>query len=180
MGYPKKLLADGESIVFELRPHWRAILWPIILLLLVVFAAAFLSFWLAAMGNLFGTIVMWIVIGAGLLVVIIWAFVPFLRWISSQYVFTDRRIIVRTGIIAKEGRDMPLSKVNNVTFRVSVMGRILNYGELNIQSASEDSGLDVKDVPNVEMIQREIYRLHEEDDARRRGVGGTPLPSDGT
>ena len=63
--------------------------------------------------------------------------------------------------------NMPLAKVNNVSFDVSAAGRILNYGMLTIDSAS-DEALIINDVPNVEDIQREVNRLHEEDDERRR------------
>jgi len=69
---------------------------------------------------------------------------------------------------------MPLSKVNNVSFEVSVMGRILNYGTLEIESASDDGDLVINDVPNVEDIQRKVYELHELDDSRRRGRGNIP------
>ncbi|MBU6243897.1 MAG: PH domain-containing protein [Actinomycetales bacterium] len=180
MGYPQKLLSDGEVIKFEMKPHWRALIWPILLLIIVAGLSAFLTTITAAWApfNL-------IFAAIGLIIIIIWAFIPFLRWVTTQYVFTNRRIIIRRGLLTKQGRDMPLSKVNNVTFEVSFLGRILNFGRLIIQSAGEDSGLDIDDVPNVEVIQRDVYQLYEEDDARRRGVSGDTghtqvLPSDGT
>jgi hypothetical protein len=74
---------------------------------------------------------------------------------------------------------MPLAKVNDVSFKVPVMGRILNYGELDIQSAGENDGLSIADVPDVEQIQRTVYELIEADDARRRGGSHAvepPLP----
>lgn len=178
MGYPQKLLSDGEVVKFEMKPHWRALIWPILLLIIVVGLAAFLMTITPPPWNLAFAVV-------GLIVVVIWAFIPFLRWITTQYVFTNRRIIIRRGLLTKQGRDMPLSKVNNVTFEVSFLGRILNFGRLIIQSAGEDSDLDIEDVPNVEVIQRDVYQLYEDDDARRRGVSGDTghtqvLPSDGT
>jgi hypothetical protein len=69
---------------------------------------------------------------------------------------------------------MPLAKVNNVSFEVGVIGRILNYGTLQIESASDDGDLVINDVPNVENIQRQVYELHELDDSRRRGSGSAP------
>jgi hypothetical protein len=66
-----------------------------------------------------------------------------------------------------------------------VLGRVLNYGRLVVESASSDGDLVIDDVPNVENIQREVYRLHEADDERRRRrsseLGGDPVPpNDGT
>ena len=55
-----------------------------------------------------------LVVALGLLVWLV--VIPFLTWISSQYVITNRRIITRSGILARRGRDMPLSKVNDVSF----------------------------------------------------------------
>lgn len=178
MGYPTRLLGEGETIEFELRPHWRSLVLPIIVLLVVVFAAVWLF---VSFDN---SILRWIIGVGGVVVLIVFVLRPFLFWVTTQYVFTNRRIITRAGIIAKKGRDMPLSKVNNVSFEVGVVGRILNYGRLEVESAG-DEDLMIDDVPNVEVIQREVYRLHEEDDERRRRrsieLGGDPLPpTDGT
>lgn len=168
MGYPQKLLAPDETITFETKPHWRALFVPAIVMLITVFVTVFVLSWIVS--NISGwEFLRWVVIGAGILVLILWAVVPFLRWLTTEYTFTDRRIIVRSGIITRHGKDMPLAKVNNVSFFVPAMGRVLNYGELQIQSAGENDGLDIKDVPDVEEIQRRIYELIEADEKRRRG-----------
>ena len=169
MGYPQKLLSDDETIEFEMRPHWRAVLVPAVLLLAVVFGVVFLltklNDWFS--DNAFSSVATWVIWAVGLFILAVFVIRPFLYWLTTQYVFTNTRIIIRSGLIARTGRDMPLSKVNNVSFDVSVFGRILNYGTLTIDSAS-DAALVVQDVPNVERIQREVNRLHEEDDERRR------------
>ena len=161
MGYPTNLLADGERIEFEMRPHYRALIAPAVVLVVEVFVGSFLFFWTDQ------TWLRWVIIVAAVGVAIFGVLLPYLRWSSTQYVFTDRRIIIRRGLLTKQGRDMPLSKVNNVSFEVPLLGRILNYGRISIESAS-DADLVIDDVPNVEEIQRDIYRLHEADDARRR------------
>lgn len=176
MGYPKKLLADGETIQFELKPHWRALFLPIVVLIIIVFLGTWLYFITT------NSILRYAILGVGVIVVAWWAALPFLRWLTTQFVFTNRRVIVRRGLLTKQGRDMPLSKVNNVSFSVPFMGRILNYGRLVIQSAGDDSDLDIDDVPNVEKIQRDVYALYEQDDARRRGAtspGDQGPPPDG-
>ncbi|MDQ1323188.1 MAG: hypothetical protein QG661_2581 [Actinomycetota bacterium] len=177
MAYPQKLLADGETIQFETRPHWRGLFVPGIVLIATIFGMSLLYFWIDS--TMFGgTIIRWIVLGVGAFILIMWAIRPFLRWITTEYVFTDRRIIVRSGIITRQGRDMPLAKVNDVSFMVPAMGRILNYGALVIQSAGENEGLTISDVPDVEDIQRDVYRYIEADEKRRRGgdAGPTQLP----
>ena len=188
MAYPSKLLGQGEVVEFEMHPHWRGLILPIIWLLLTVFIGvwlyASLGSWSWSSETVVESIGRPVIIVIGLVILVFWVIRPFLFWISTEYVFTNRRIITRAGVIAKKGRDMPLSKVNNVSFEVGVLGRVLNYGRLEITSAS-DEDLVIDDVPNVEVIQREVYRLHEEDDDRRRrrstDQGGDPLPpTDGT
>jgi uncharacterized membrane protein YdbT with pleckstrin-like domain len=166
--YPEKLLAPGESIAFELKPHWRALIWPTCVLVIEVFIATWAFFAFDS------TIFRWIVVVVGVVILMWQVALPFLTWLTTQYVFTSRRIIVRRGLLTKQGRDMPLSKVNNVSFEVSVLGRVLNYGTLEVESASDDGDLVISDVPNVEDIQRQVYELHELDDSRRRGRGSVP------
>ncbi|MFM1917664.1 MAG: hypothetical protein RJB01_1179 [Actinomycetota bacterium] len=168
MGYPQRLLAPEETIKFETRPHWRALFVPAFILIITLVIATVVLSWIASsLPNM--EWLRWVIIGVAVLILILWAVVPFLRWVTTQYVFTDRRIIVRSGIITRQGKDMPLAKVNNVSFSVPAMGRILNYGELVIQSAGENDGLTIKDVPDVEDIQRNVYEYIEADEKRRRG-----------
>ncbi len=162
MGYPKKLLADDESIVYELKPHWRALVVPVIVLLVTLAGGIFL---IAKWEN---SGLRWTVLVVMLLVLVVWVVRPFLYWLTTQYVITDHRIIVRTGLISRSGRDMPLSRVNDVSFKKSVIERALNCGTLMIESAGTQGQLVISSVPDVEDIQREIYRLHDEDDERRR------------
>jgi uncharacterized membrane protein YdbT with pleckstrin-like domain len=162
MGYPTKLLADDESIQYELKPHWRALVVPVIVLLVTLG----LGIWLIAKFDNSG--VRWTVLIIMLLVLIVAVVRPFLYWMTTQYVITDHRIIVRTGLISRSGRDMPLSRVNDVSFKKSAMERFLNCGTLMIESAGTQGQLIISSVPDVEDIQREIYRLHDEDDERRR------------
>lgn len=169
MAYPQKLLAPDETVKFETRPHWRALFAPGFILLVTVFATVFVLSWIVS--NISGwEFLRWIVIGAGVFVLVMWAVVPFLRWLTTEYTFTDRRVIVRSGVISRHGKDVPLAKINNVSFSVPAMGRVLNYGELVIQSAGENEGLSVADVPDVELIQRKVYELIEADERRRRGT----------
>ena len=172
MTYPDKLLAPGETVAFELKPHWRALIAPVIVLVIEVFLATWLYFSVSV------SWLRWVIVIAVIVITIWRVLVPFGRWMTTQYVFTSRRIIVRRGLITKQGRDMPLNKVNNVSFHISVLGRILNYGALEIESASDDGDLAINDVPNVQDIQRRVYELHEVDDSRRRdgAAGDDPLP----
>lgn len=167
MAYPAKLLTNDESVVYDMRPHWRALFFPALGLVAIVFVSALLlsltpSSWTWAK----------YAIGLGTVFLLVWWVVmPFVRWATAQYVITNRRVIVRTGIIARQGRDMPLQRINDVHFRYGYIDRLLGCGDLIIESAGETGQMHIRMVPDVELIQREVFRLHEEDDSRRRREG---------
>ena len=167
MAYPQKLLTDGESVVYDMRPHWRVLFFPAVVLIALVFGTVLLLSWVPSDWNW----ARWVVLAGALFVLVVWVVHPVIRWATSQYVLTNRRVIVRSGIIARQGRDMPLARVNDCHFSYGVIDRILGCGDLVVESAGETGRLLIAAVPDVELIQREIFRLHEEDDLRRRQEG---------
>ena len=167
MGYPAKLLTNDENIVYDMRPHWRVLFYPAVALVIVVFVTVLLLGWVPESWD-WGSYA--ILIGAAL-ALIYWVIRPVIRWATSQYVVTNRRVIVRMGIVARQGRDMPLQRINDVHFRYGLIDRLLGCGDLIVESAGETGQMLIRAVPDVELVQREIFRLHEEDDSRRRREG---------
>lgn len=167
MAYPVSLLTPGETIIKQMRPHWRALLLPIFVFIVVAtgWGVLFTVFSFAPLR--------WAVAIIGVVVFLFFVLIPLLKWYSSEYVFTDRRVITRKGIIAKSGRDVPLDKINNVSFSKTIWGRFLNYGDLVIDSANSDGPVTISDVPSVEEIQRDLYASMEND--RTRGAGGSSV-----
>lgn len=156
------LLTEGERIEFEFRPHWRALIVPILVLIAVAFVGTWLFFWLMnASGPLGWPVWRWALAIVGAVLLIWRVLMPLIRWKSTQYVFTNRRVIVRSGSLRRRGRDMPLAKITDVTFDETVPGRVMNYGTLHIASASDDGQLDIFDVPDIETVQRDLFALVE-------------------
>ena len=167
-GIPKRLLADDEEVVLAMRPHWKEMVGPVLVLLIASPAASYLAKIVPESGAQ-GWLRLAIVIIAALVVLrfCVW---PFVKWLTTSYVVTDRRIITRVGVIARTGRDMPISRINDVTFQHSgILERILGCGTLVVESAGERGQLVLRDVPHVEEVQRDVYRLAEADEERRRG-----------
>jgi len=170
-GIPAKLLGDGEEVVMAMRPHWKEMFWPAVVLILTSPVATYLA---AIVPD--GSAQKWLRLTIGvvaILVVLRWTVWPFLKWLTTSYVITDRRIITRVGVIARLGRDMPISRINDVTFEHSgILERVLGCGTLIVESAGERGQLVLRDVPRVEEVQRDVYKLAEADEERRRnGLG---------
>ncbi len=166
-GIPKRLLADDEEVVLAMRPHWKEMVGPVLVLLITSPAASYLAK-IVPESSAQGWLRLAIVVIAAL-VILRFSVWPFIKWITTSYVVTDRRIITRVGVVARTGRDMPISRINDVTFQHSgILERILSCGTLVIESAGERGQLVLVDVPHVEEVQRDVYRLAEADEERRR------------
>jgi uncharacterized membrane protein YdbT with pleckstrin-like domain len=126
-------LQPGEEVVY--RAHvTRITLIPWVVLLVLVIAAGVSSRILttgeAAVGIQIGTGAIALVLG----IVILWKLIV-LR--SYEHVLTNRRMIQQIGVFNKKSMDAPLDKVNNVEHWQTLWGRILGYGDVEIDTASE-------------------------------------------
>ncbi len=177
MAYPNRLLGDGERIEAELRPHWKEVFPPALVFLIVVPVASYAA---AVIPDGSAQAAARIAIAVVALVLVLWwCVLALLRWLTTSYVITDRRIITRQGIVSRSGRDMPISRVNDVSFEhKGILERVLRCGTLVVESAGERGQLVLRDVPHVEEVQRDIYRLAEADEERRRSGDPRDLPHD--
>lgn len=95
-----------------------------------------------------------------LLVVLVgWVLLPFLRWVTSRYTVTNRRLITRSGILTRTGRDIPLYRINDVSYEKSLTDRLLGCGTLVISDATDKAGVTLHDVPRVEQVQVVLHDL---------------------
>lgn len=157
-------MSDEEAVVLRLHPHWVTLVRPVLVLLVTAavggFAAAKIpsGSWQSA-GRL-------AVLAVAVVVLVVWTVLPYLKWLTTHYVLTTQRLIIRTGIIARHGRDVPLNRINDVSFSESLIERVLRSGSLVIESAGERGQITLAQVPRVEHVQRELYRMVEAQDDR--------------
>ena len=161
----------GEEVVREFRPHWRLLVIPLFWALLAV--AVVVATWrLAPRHDTFDWIVTGIVfVGAARLV-----FYPLIAWWFTSYVLTNERLIRRSGILSREGLEIPLENINDVRFSQTVLERILRSGDVLVESAGEQGQSRFGDVPQPEDFHSLVYRVREvraRDLAAGAGAGGT-------
>lgn len=173
MAFPKGLLADHEKVVFDLQPHWVAVvpqvIWTVLLAVVWVVANRLISEDLSYATNL--------KIGIAVVVLILWvifAVTPFLRWKFTHFVLTSDRLITRNGIIAKHSKEIPLERINDVAFSQSVFERMLGAGDLMIESAGERGQNRITNVRKPEAVQLMIYKTTEENNARMMNPSAAP------
>lgn len=156
MTLPRKLMIEGEQTVITTRTHIKALILPFLILLAVTGAAAFLGSRLWEFAN---HIVSWIVLGFGIVLIVWGVIVPFLRWYLWTYTLTNKRIVEQRGILTRSGRVIPLSRINDVAFEKNLNDRILGCGTLVIHDASEQAGLELRDIPHIEDLHRTVTTL---------------------
>ena len=157
MGISAKLLNDDERVVAHTRTHWKALIGPVLLLLVVVGAGSFLAAVVPSgswqgVGRIAIAVVAFVVLA-------IWSFKPFLSWYFATYTLTNRRLITRRGILNRTGRDIPLVRINDVSYEHGLVDRILRCGTLVIESAGERGQVVLPDVPHVEHLHLQMSDL---------------------
>jgi membrane protein YdbS with pleckstrin-like domain len=95
-----------------------------------------------------------------------WLVYPLLRWRTTVYELTTRRMRLRDGIIARHGRDIPLSRITDVSFRKGPLDRLLDCGTLVVESAGEHGELVLTAIPHVERVQATLFQLVEDERLR--------------
>ncbi|HEU5002089.1 MAG TPA: PH domain-containing protein [Actinomycetota bacterium] len=169
MPYPRKLLNPGEEIAFDLHPHW----WYFsgLALAAVVILAGAVATPILLNGQT-ETVVALVVAGLGLLWVI-WFLAKFFAWRTTHFVLTTDRLIVRSGVFGRQGREIPLERVNDLSFHQSLFERMVGTGDLVIESAGRQ-GQDVfSHLPHPDRAQQQIYTQMENNRQRVEG-GGRP------
>jgi uncharacterized membrane protein YdbT with pleckstrin-like domain len=150
----KKLLSEGEHVVLSVRTHAKALIWPTAVLILVVVGVI-----AAATLQSDSTVAVIVAAVVAVPVLIVWSLIPFLRWMTSTYTVTNRRLITRHGIITRTGRDIPLFRINDVAYEKDLLDRILGCGTLIVSDATEKAGVVLPDIPNIEQVHLQISDL---------------------
>ena len=158
MGYPDNVLAQGERVVLHRHPHWKRLVVAVLALLICTALASFAGAVVSRTDwDLRAKQVVSAVIAALWLLLVVWLTVrPFLAWLTTHFVLTDRRVMYRHGVLARAGIDIPLARINSVEFRHGLVDRMVRTGTLIIESASQDP-LEFQDIPQVEQVHSLLY-----------------------
>ncbi|MDY6869280.1 MAG: PH domain-containing protein [Actinomycetota bacterium] len=158
MGYPENVLAKDEHVVLLRHPHWGRLTIPALVLIVMTAIAAFVAGYVNTLNwESNAKNVVFLVIGAIWLLLVGWLTVwPFLNWLTTHFVITDRRVMFRHGLVTRAGIDIPLARINSVEFRHGLIDRMLRTGTLIIESAAQDP-LEFQDIPRVERVHSLLY-----------------------
>ncbi|WP_339933609.1 PH domain-containing protein [uncultured Brevundimonas sp.] len=170
-GYLKKLLTGDERVLFVARRHWlvrifKTFWWALTFVLMV--AGAAYVYTRSPADDLRWA---WIA-GAALVPLGGWIW-EHLVWRNQMYVMTDWRVLQMDGVLAKTVADTMLEKLNDVKTEQSLLGRIFNYGDILILTASEQGANTFKTIAGPLRFKRTMLEAKEAlEEQRDAGHGG--------
>lgn len=136
-GYVASLMGENEEIIYLTRRHWFVFIGSILVEIVIVIVLAIITLLVTAFLPPLSAGLIVIIPFILLLIPIIGGTRDFLVWWNRQFIVTNRRVVQVSGIINKNVTDSSLEKVNDVKLEQSFFGRIFNYGDVDILTASE-------------------------------------------
>jgi uncharacterized membrane protein YdbT with pleckstrin-like domain len=153
MSFSKHQLLPGEELILLSRQHLLALLKPVLLNLIIL--AIIIALYILQLHR------EWILLFC--LVPLAYLLLKVFDWKQREYILTNRRVVKQEGVFSVSSFDAPLDKINNVFHRQTLMGRLFKYGDVGLETASEQ-GTTVFDFlaqplgfKNSLVHQRELY-----------------------
>ena len=162
MGFSMKHFTHDEVLVLDLHPHWWRFVKPSLVLVAAVAAIAYNN----EIPNDFLKNLALIIAQAFTALAVINLAAQALKWYRTHFVLTSQRVIFQSGVIARTRVEISLHKINLINFHQSVFERLINAGDIVIESGAEDgmeTFTDVRDPQNVQAYIHEWMRRNIDD-----------------
>lgn len=158
--YIEGMMGDNERVVFITRKHLiviiRTLLWTSIAAILIVIGAGIAASLTApTLGGLGGFLGLLAIIPLAQLAVVM------VKWLNEQYVVTNRRVVRVEGFINKHVADSSLEKVNDVVMVQTWLGRLLDYGNVDIITGSDVGVNHFEQIARPVAFKREMMNQKE-------------------
>ncbi|HXJ49230.1 MAG TPA: PH domain-containing protein [Candidatus Acidoferrum sp.] len=166
-------LLPGENLILKDHPHWvvliKSVLVPVVLVILVVIA----DFTVLGPDNLYVPHLRTILSLGVVALTLLWLIVVWIRWQSTTYTLTDQRIKIETGVFGRQEKVIPIDRVQDCTTRMSVFGRMLGYGRVEVDAAGAQGAEILNHLPNPGAFRDQVFMQSE----KRRGGGSAAAPA---
>jgi uncharacterized membrane protein YdbT with pleckstrin-like domain len=166
-----KDLLPGENLIMKVHQHWifiaKSLVLPIALLVLAVLAD--LTFIPSIEVANLGTIITLTIVALAVL----WLIVVWIRWQAIAYTLTDQRIKIESGVFSRSEKIIPIDRIQDCTTRVSLIGRILGYGRVEVDAAGAQGAEILAHLPNPGAFRDQVFVQSE----RRRGAPAAAQPT---
>jgi len=149
MGFSMKHFSHDEVLVLDLHPHWWRFVKPVVVIIATLAALANTH----RIPNDFLKDLALIIAQVLSVLAVLNLALQSLKWYRTHFVLTSQRIIFQSGVIARKRVEISLHKINVVNFHQSVFERLINAGDIVIETGAEEgveTFIDVRDPQNVQ------------------------------
>jgi uncharacterized membrane protein YdbT with pleckstrin-like domain len=164
-------LREGERMIFQTRAHWITVLKPAIVFVLA--AALFvLSF------VIINSIAKYARLVCGALLIAAAGYFGYYEWFRrcDIWAVTNLRVVDEMGIFKRYSKESPLDKINNLSYEQSLVGRMLGYGDVEIQTAAEDGATIYRKVAKPKQLKETIAHYRDEYPKELQALHAEPAP----
>lgn len=150
-------LAPGERLIGSTRRQPRQLVWPFLVFLLVLLGGGYGLGWLNRPGQEprlveWTPVLMLAIAAAGVLIILRFCLVPLLRWAGNWYILTDRRLLIRRGILHRNMQELMLWNIHQLHLRQTLLQRALRSGNLLVDTGYGRT-TEFTDVPDAERFR---------------------------
>lgn len=153
-------MREKEKVVLETRKHWLILAKPVFIFLL----SLVITFFVYAKGsaeyknwqyiNYLENVMILVTV-----VSILYILYKYWDYMTNLWIVTNVRVLDEWGVFTRNLKETPLEKINNLSLRQSLLGRIFVYGDIEIQSAAEDGATLYTFVKSPEVLVHTISTL---------------------
>ncbi|OFE18644.1 hypothetical protein BA895_00010 [Humibacillus sp. DSM 29435] len=146
------VLLPGETLIVVVREHWAHIVEPVASTLAAFALVLFVDSNVTSSTELVATVLWWAFFAV--VIRLLWRLA---QWRHNWFLATDKRLLMRYGLITHKVAMMPLAKVTDMTYERTIPGQLIGYGRFIMESAGQDQALRVINwVPDPDVTYRAI------------------------
>lgn len=139
-------LKKQENVILETKPHWIVLALPFLLSLVAVIVGAYLG---------------------GYFLIVPLLCIAYLAYKIAElnahvWLISNMRVVDESGLIARHSRECPLDKVTNVSCSQTLAGRLLGFGDVEIQTASDIGSLKFEWIADPRTFSDTILQMQED------------------
>ncbi len=146
-------LKKDEKLLLIIRHHWLKLVLPFFIWLII----GTLTIILLSNSYLSASVALVIILLAA-----IYPLVVYFIWVNNIWAVTNLRVIDEGGFFTRYAKESPLDKINNIEYEQSFWGRILGYGDVDIQTAAEMGETNYQMIHHPKLLKDTITHAQEE------------------
>jgi uncharacterized membrane protein YdbT with pleckstrin-like domain len=152
-------LIPGETVLLHVNKHALVLVRRVLVPALVVLAIL-VGLVLLPLGAPIRDL-RWFVVLAIVLALFVYLDIQYIIWRSESYTISDQRVLLRRGVIGKFSRSIGIGRVQDVSTSQGILGRVFDYGTVEIESAGKDGAEVLAYVPDPQDFRNVLLeQLH--------------------